>query len=576
MSDERFPTQRNDEMPVIEPAHPSKLVRRGLSRLAALDEQAGRGTLGDSVEQGHLLWTFAAYSRRHSELADGRPDVPPLYSDAIPRELTERRQWVCWEWGKRAHRRANDGGAEWGKFPISPVTGGPEQGPATWGSFDDALAFRRRHGVAGIGFAFTREDPYVGIDLDQCRDPLSGALKPWEASIVERLSSYTEVSPSGAGVHIVVKGKVTPFRPILDAPIPELFVTGGFLTFTGDHLANTPATVLDRQSLLEEMSAALREGHYWDISIVDDDYEAGASGRFVSQLQVGPSGITLRSDLGASVCLDDRTGQPVTAAIHPEPIHEHASVWNGIHVTRIGNEFQGHDEMTDRHLWHHTFSSADFGDVLSWVVIDGLVLVCTEMGTLSALDARNGNRLWLLEEVFPPVSFLIHGSLTVSGTTNGVFKVIDIRTGEVFQAFQGVEGGVHSRVLTLTADLVLFQTGQGVGAWGLHRGDQVWFYRRPQQFGTFPSWLSDHFTYFVIPGDDVYPMAVENAALIDVTLYVGDGIDHLIALDLITGRERWRFPIGGAAQFVGVADDALYVANSHVLHAIRLPSANDQ
>lgn len=53
-----------------------------------------------------------------------------------------------------------------------------------------------------VGFVFTRDDPFVGIDLDHCRDPETGKIKPWALEIVAKLNSYSEVSPSGTGLHI--------------------------------------------------------------------------------------------------------------------------------------------------------------------------------------------------------------------------------------------------------------------------------------------------------------------------------------------------------------------------------------
>lgn len=46
------------------------------------------------------------------------------------------------------------------------------------------------------------------MDLDKCRDPESGEVEPWATEIVNGLGSYTELSPSGEGLHIILKGKV--------------------------------------------------------------------------------------------------------------------------------------------------------------------------------------------------------------------------------------------------------------------------------------------------------------------------------------------------------------------------------
>jgi putative DNA primase/helicase len=62
----------------------------------------------------------------------------------------------------------------------------------------------------GIGYVFSAEDPYTGIDLDKCRDPETGTIEEWAQEIIISLRSYTEISPSGRGVHIIVRGKLPP------------------------------------------------------------------------------------------------------------------------------------------------------------------------------------------------------------------------------------------------------------------------------------------------------------------------------------------------------------------------------
>lgn len=125
--------------------------------------------------------------------------------DAIPPELRELRQWVCWRFEDRTNGR---GELKRTKVPYVPSGRNAEtDDPGTWCTFDDAKAAFEHGGFDGIGYVFAKSDPYVGIDLDACIDE-TGAIMPWAAAIVAAFASYTEVSPSGTGVKIWARGSL--------------------------------------------------------------------------------------------------------------------------------------------------------------------------------------------------------------------------------------------------------------------------------------------------------------------------------------------------------------------------------
>ncbi len=84
--------------------------------------------------------------------------------------------------------------------------------------------------VEGAGFVFSKDDPYVGIDLDNCITD-SDFLQPWAAEIVSKLNGYTEVSPSGEGLHIIVKGRLP--ANFKNSNV-EAYSEGRYFTMTGD------------------------------------------------------------------------------------------------------------------------------------------------------------------------------------------------------------------------------------------------------------------------------------------------------------------------------------------------------
>ena len=58
-----------------------------------------------------------------------------------------------------------------------------------------------------MGFVFSSADPYTGIDLDGCVDPATGEVAVWAMEIVRHFDSYTELSASGTGLHVIVEGE---------------------------------------------------------------------------------------------------------------------------------------------------------------------------------------------------------------------------------------------------------------------------------------------------------------------------------------------------------------------------------
>jgi putative DNA primase/helicase len=143
----------------------------------------------------------------------------------LPEELRARHQWVLWKLKRRNER--------WDKQPFMPSGKAASHSDAlTWSGFEEVVdaLHAEGSGFRGIGFVFSSGDPYTGIDLDKCRDPETGRIEEWATQIISKLAGYAEVSPSGKGVHIVVRGKVP--RPANTKRI-EAYSVERFFTMTG-------------------------------------------------------------------------------------------------------------------------------------------------------------------------------------------------------------------------------------------------------------------------------------------------------------------------------------------------------
>lgn len=152
----------------------------------------------------------------------------------IPEELKKLKNWVCW---KAIPDSSSHSGIS--KIPINPYTGGKamSSNPDTWSDFDTAV--RVSADLAGIGFMFGNSG-YMGVDLDDMPQALddykSGKKDNVVAEFVYALKSYTELSQSKNGIHIICRGKLPPGRRKIKNEYGgfEMYDSGRFFVMTGD------------------------------------------------------------------------------------------------------------------------------------------------------------------------------------------------------------------------------------------------------------------------------------------------------------------------------------------------------
>ncbi|RBI63867.1 hypothetical protein DMJ13_04950 [halophilic archaeon] len=149
---------------------------------------------------------------------------------------------MCW--------REQDRDGKPTKVPVNPATGqyASATDSETWTGFDHARLHASDGHADGVGFVFTADDPFVGVDLDAARDPDAGEPTDWAATIIETLDSYTEISPSGTGYHVLVEGTLPPGRNRRDDV--EIYETARFFTVTGRHVSRTPVNIHARSEAL--------------------------------------------------------------------------------------------------------------------------------------------------------------------------------------------------------------------------------------------------------------------------------------------------------------------------------------
>ncbi|PEM04763.1 DNA primase [Bacillus cereus] len=149
----------------------------------------------------------------------------------IPTELKNTPHWILWRSEVRNGKKT--------KVPYQ-INGEMAQSnnKRSWSTFPTIIKFYEQGDYDGIGFMFSKDDPFIGIDIDHCIQ--EGALTSLAEDVIEIVNSYTEYSPSGDGIHIIAKGKLPlkgpgTGRKNVDIGL-EVYRHGRYFTFTGDCL----------------------------------------------------------------------------------------------------------------------------------------------------------------------------------------------------------------------------------------------------------------------------------------------------------------------------------------------------
>ena len=173
--------------------------------------------------------------------------MPGLFNN-LPAELRALKQWVLW-------RYEDVGAAKPTKVPYS-ITGKPANvnDPETWASFEDCLNVFMLGNYSGIGFVFSAGDPYSFIDLDDAEG--DDAVLQRHLKVYHEFNSYSEVSPSGKGLHIIVKGVVPAGRRRSKI---EIYSSQRYATMTGN-VYNGQNVIKDCQGLLTQLWEQMGSG----------------------------------------------------------------------------------------------------------------------------------------------------------------------------------------------------------------------------------------------------------------------------------------------------------------------------
>ena len=186
------------------------------------------------------------------------PEGPNL--EAVPNELKATRRWVLWKsdpiFYKAGKPKVDKGGnPQFGKVPYNVKNDqkADTTDASTWSSFDETVVRLNKGGFDGIGFVLGYDEEtghtFAGVDIDHLE-----TSEDWQRArqVADRFASYTEISPSKKGIHIIVFGEKNGERCKDSKKNIEIYDHSRFFTVTGNVLDGKKLSVNFREEVLRE------------------------------------------------------------------------------------------------------------------------------------------------------------------------------------------------------------------------------------------------------------------------------------------------------------------------------------
>lgn len=164
--------------------------------------------------------------------------MPTTYYEQIPAELRSLPQWVV---------------AREDAVPLQARNGrnADKRCAHHWCTFEQASSAGYPH----VGFCLTESDPYTIIDLDdKLTSPATPEVKAFHRQLIASFGSYAEVSRSGRGYHIIVRGRIAKGRRNQQHHV-EVYSSSAYVIITGNRVPEAPESVVDGQAGIDWLVA---------------------------------------------------------------------------------------------------------------------------------------------------------------------------------------------------------------------------------------------------------------------------------------------------------------------------------
>ncbi|AKU43220.1 replicative primase/helicase [Rhodobacter phage RcSpartan] len=166
----------------------------------------------------------------------------------VPDEMKLWPQWIVWRYEDLEAKKPT-------KVPYCARSGrlASVTDPTTWGTFEEVFAVLQTGWYAGAGFVLTKGDPFAFADLDDTEGDAAAFAQ--QQVIFNESQGYAELSPSGKGLHIIMKADIPTGRRRGKI---EIYSSARYMTMTGK--VYRPGPVLAQQELATSLFEQLGKG----------------------------------------------------------------------------------------------------------------------------------------------------------------------------------------------------------------------------------------------------------------------------------------------------------------------------
>lgn len=339
-----------------------------------------------------------------------RPQVEAPNIGGIPRHLQRFAQWVLWrfDWVDDC----------WAKVLYDPISNqrAATDDRSTWASFEVVVRLysEQKDRFDGIGFVFTVDDDLCGIDFDDCIH--EGELLEGRSEWLEKFDSYTELSVSGTGLHVIARGTWGKGRRRKD-PNVEVYDRLRYFTVSGRSWGDVKE-IRWRQSQLEEFKSelfpepAVREYRAQPTTVTQSTEELlqrafrSANGDSIERLYHGATAEYGGDDSAADLALCSKL-----------------AFWTGGNPAILDEMFRGSRLYRDKWNKRHSADGRTYGQM----TIDKALESCT------TFFSSNGNQ----------VATTNQNTNVTQSHARGIYRVSDLRSNLYKLYEKGRKGGEY-------------------------------------------------------------------------------------------------------------------------------------